>query len=443
MDHPSVSQNNDSLNAPTTVHTGSEHSSELSPTSNSSNNLHLLRPNTNPNTSPNTFKRQPPSPRRGSAATFESASTIVGYTGSLDGKDRGTDDKTLASETSPESDERSLTLPVSMRGVREGGVSTFKTCAALVCVVGGTGTLGMPHAVAQSGWAGAMIIALALFMSTYTGIILIECLYLKTDTRRTSYQDIAKAAYGPLGHYVAFVIVAVNLFGCAVLYTILPATLMQDMLATYGHVHMPTYVLVAACSAFVWACLICTKTMKEVAWLSILGASATIGVVCITVGVSAAELANKVAEVTAATHKLVVWSKIPLSLATISFAYGGNVVYPHMEASMARPRSWARALWAALSFCFAMYMLIAVVGYLAFGTGTESPVLRNLPNGAWSIIANSLITIHVLLAAPILLTSLSMMAEASLSQHYPKFEQGSARSQFLKRGLLRTGIVLL
>ncbi|KAG0333578.1 hypothetical protein BG005_005114, partial [Podila minutissima] len=116
---------------------------------------------------------------------------------------------------------------------------------------------------------------------------------------------------------------------------------------------MPTYVLVAACSAFVWACLICTKTMKEVAWLSILGASATIGVVCITVGVSAAELANKVAEVTAATHKLVVWSKIPLSLATISFAYGGNVVYPHIEASMARPRSWARALWAALSFCFA------------------------------------------------------------------------------------------
>lgn len=48
------------------------------------------------------------------------------------------------------------------------------------CVVGGTGTLGMPHAVAQAGWVGTMIILLALFMSTYTGIILIECLYLKT-----------------------------------------------------------------------------------------------------------------------------------------------------------------------------------------------------------------------------------------------------------------------
>ncbi|KAF9367133.1 hypothetical protein CPB97_006286, partial [Podila verticillata] len=111
----------------------------------------------------------------------------------------------------------------------------------------------------------------------------------------------------------------------------------------------------------------------------VLGAAATIGVVCITVGVSSAELINKAIEITSETHKLVNWSKIPLSLATISFAYGGNVVYPHMEASMARPRSWPRALWAALSFCFAMYMLIAVIGYLTFGADTLNPVLKNLP----------------------------------------------------------------
>lgn len=117
---------------------------------------------------------------------------------------------------------------------------------------------------------------------------------------------------------------------------------------------------------------------------SILGAGATIGVVCITVGVSSSELINKSIEITSSTHKLVDWSKIPLSIATISFAYGGNVVYPHIEASMARPRSWPRAIWAALSFCFAMYMLIAVVAYLTFGTETQSPVLKNLPRGIYN-----------------------------------------------------------
>lgn len=48
------------------------------------------------------------------------------------------------------------------------------------CVIGGTGMLGIPRAVAEAGWLGSLLIVLALVMSTYTGHILIECLYLKT-----------------------------------------------------------------------------------------------------------------------------------------------------------------------------------------------------------------------------------------------------------------------
>lgn len=36
-----------------------------------------------------------------------------------------------------------------------------------------------------------------------------------------------------------------------------------------------------------------------------------------------------------------------------------------------------------------------------------------------------------------------MMVEASIAQRSPQFEQGSLRNQFLKRGLLRTGIIVL
>ncbi|KAG0334179.1 hypothetical protein BG004_000528 [Podila humilis] len=378
----------------------------------------------------------------------EDGDTGSGGGGEEEGKERddGSDGASGGGggDESGESEEGSLPANGrNLRADRDGGVSTFKTCAGLVCVVGGTGTLGMPHAVAQAGWVGAFMIILALFMSAYSGIILIECLYLKTDTRRSSYQDIASAAFGKIGHYFAFTVVAVNLFGCAVLYTILSATLMQDMIEIYGHQRVPTYLLVMASSAFVWACLISTKTMKEVAWMSIMGAGATIGVVAITVGVASAQMLNKAVETTMTSHQLVIWSKIPLSLATISFAYGGNVVYPHVEASMARPRSWSRALWTALSACFVMYLLIAIVGYLAYGSTTLSPVLKNLPNGAWSVLANSLIIIHVLLAAPILLTSLAMMVEESIAQRRPEFEQGSQRQQFFKRGIARTAIILL
>jgi len=121
--------------------------------------------------------------------------------------------------------------------------------------------------------------------------------------------------------------------------------------------------------------------MKEVALLSIIGAVATVGVVLITIGVSIDQMAHGAQAVLGVHHQLVDWAKMPLSLATISFAYGGNVVYPHVEQSMLHPRSWNKALWCALSACFIMYLSIAVVGYLAYGDTTLSPILKNLPRG--------------------------------------------------------------
>ncbi|KAG0052154.1 hypothetical protein BGZ83_002927 [Gryganskiella cystojenkinii] len=391
----------------------------------------------------------------GSADTFQSGSTVVGSDLSLPKeKGNGSDDNLGVDAEGNFGDGFGASIgggSSSMRSFREGGVSTFKTIASLVCVVGGTGTLGMPHAVSESGWLGSLIIVLALFMSAYTGCIIIDCLYLKTETRRTSYQEIARDAYGTVGHYFAYGTVAVNLFGCAILYMILSATLMEGMIRTSSpstftpaaSTQVPLYICVAACTGFVWACLIFTKTMKEVALLSILGAVATVGVVLITIGVSIEQTVHGVKEVIESSHHLVNWSKMPLALATISFAYGGNVVYPHVEQSMKYPRSWNRAVWSALSMCFVMYMSIAVAGYSAYGDATLSPILRNLPRGTWSILANSLITIHVLLAGPILLTSLAMMFEESITKWYPDFERGSTFQQFLKRAIPRSIIILL
>ncbi|KAF9114563.1 hypothetical protein BGX30_006555 [Mortierella sp. GBA39] len=344
--------------------------------------------------------RQSEFSRRESAATFESASTMVESNYSGPSKKGEKEQLFMSDDGSPGRDEKlrqmggEESLEVgggssdgdgrtvsSMTAERAGGVSTFKTIAGLVCVIGGTGTLGMPKAVAEAGWLGSGLIALALFMSTYTGHILIKCLYLKTNKRRESYQEIARDAYGVIGHHFAFTVVIVNLFGCAVLYVILSATLIEAMTREYAHVDTPAYYYVMASTAFVWVCLICTKSMKEIALLSILGACATIGVVSITVGMSVKMLLSHTAATLTATHKLVNWAKLPLALATISFAYGGNVVYPHVEQSMRYPRQWTKALWSALMVCFAMYISIAFAGYAAFGHETLSPILRNLPSG--------------------------------------------------------------
>ncbi|KAI1316885.1 hypothetical protein EDD11_009375 [Mortierella claussenii] len=396
--------------------------------------------------------------RRGSAETCASDSTMIESSAQLAGTSEDGKEGSGMSENAKVAMDRNGTLikedevdqnevgefasGMDMRDVREGGVSTFKAVASLICVIAGTGTLGMAHAVAQSGWFGICLVFITLFMSTTTGNMLVKCLYLRNDIRRHSYQQIARDAYGRPGYYFACGAVGLNLFGTAVLYVILAATLIETMVRDYGGVSASTFLYVMGCAFFVWVCLICTKSMKEVALLSIVGAGATVGVVMITVGVSADLMLHKAAEVVSANHKFADWPKMPLALATISFAYGGNVVYPHVEETMRYPRSWSKALWIALSACFVLYMTISVVGYQAFGSATMSPILKNLPRGAWSIIANSLITLHVLLAAPILLTSLAMMIESGISSRSSSFARGSVRKQFLKRAIPRTIIIL-
>jgi hypothetical protein len=63
-----------------------------------------------------------------------------------------------------------------------------------------------------------------------------------------------------------------------------------------------------------------------------------------------------------------------------------------------------------------MYLLSAISGYLSYGNETSSPILANLSPGNYSVaypagvlksIGAWIVTIHVLLACPVLLTTFS------------------------------------
>lgn len=72
----------------------------------------------------------------------------------------------------------------------------------VVCVVAGTGTLGLPKAFATGGWLGILILFLAWAMACYSGVILIECLYYKPGERLHDFKQIGKVAYGMLHHVI-------------------------------------------------------------------------------------------------------------------------------------------------------------------------------------------------------------------------------------------------
>src|SRR6266540_6249145 len=75
-------------------------------------------------------------------------------------------------------------------------------------------------------------------------------------------------------------------------------------------------------------------------------------------------------------HKTFDFSEFPIALATISFCYGGNNVFPHIEESMRTPRHWNRVITAALCTCAIMYSLVAFSGYLVYGDEARNPILE-------------------------------------------------------------------
>ncbi|CAO3598305.1 unnamed protein product [Absidia cylindrospora] len=119
----------------------------------------------------------------------------------------------------------------------------------IVCVVAGTGTLGLPHAFAQGGWLGILILLLAYFMSVYSGIVLIRCLYYKPGHRLHDFKEIGVAAFSWPGYIVSSCLHLLNLFGCPALYLVLAAGNMVTLLkGTAGELNHAYWTII--CGAF-------------------------------------------------------------------------------------------------------------------------------------------------------------------------------------------------
>ncbi|KAL0576583.1 hypothetical protein ABG067_008911, partial [Albugo candida] len=112
-----------------------------------------------------------------------------------------------------------------------------------------------------------------------------------------------------------------------------------------------------------------------------------------------------------AEHDIVIWDKFPVALATIAFSFGGNVTYPHVEASMKKPKQWPKVATFGLSTCAVLYFIVAISGYLVYGRSVVSPVYNSLPEGVAQTLCLVVITINILISVPIFTTSFSLDIE--------------------------------
>ncbi|KAK3831237.1 MAG: transmembrane amino acid transporter protein-domain-containing protein [Linnemannia elongata] len=320
-----------------------------------------------------------------------------------------------------------------------GKATNFQAYVNVVSVLAGAGTLGLPSALRDAGWVGLIILALACAMAIYSNQKLIKCLYYDGRNRLREYPDVAAAAFGLPGRIVVTFFYNSIALGGPVLYLILTGTNIHDLASSVGSaITVKQWIMIAA--AIMTVPIIITKTMREVAFLSIFGALSTTIVVFIVMVAAIIDSKDLDTRTGPIDHDIVIPRNLPISLATFAFSYGGNVIFPHVEESMKNKRAWNKIiLWGVLTVTV-LYVLCSTTGYAVYGTTVLSPIYKNLPGGATRSISTIIITLHVLLAIPLFMTTFNLQIESAL-----KLESRglSTKTEWLYRAIIRTLSMIL
>ncbi|CAO0798380.1 unnamed protein product [Mucor circinelloides] len=320
------------------------------------------------------------------------------------------------------------------------GNGTFMTAYFnVVCVVAGTGTLGLPKAFAEGGWLGILILILAYFMAMYSAVVLIRCLYYKPGHRLHDYKAIGTAAFGWVGYLVASCLHLLNLFGCPALYLVLASNNMVALLKGTAGAALDYKIWAIIWGVFLLLPSVIMRTLKEVTVIAAIGAVCTMMAVFVIL-IQGPMLRNANPQIVV-EHDSVIWEGFPVALSTIAFSFGGNNTYPHVEHALKKPHQWKYAAIAGLSTCTALYFLTAVPGYWSFGRETASPIYNSLPSGSTGQVLSMIVmTIHVIFAIPIYTTSFSLEFEQWTGVTDERFGRFGC---WCLRGVIRTGTMVI
>ncbi|GBC05893.1 hypothetical protein RclHR1_00650012 [Rhizophagus clarus] len=306
----------------------------------------------------------------------------------------------------------------------------------IVCIVAGSGTLGIPYAIQQGGWITVLFLILSATMNVYANIKLIECLYHDGKSRRISMSQVAYDAFGKIGLVlVGFFFNALSV-GCPILYLILSGENFKILFNDIFGISLEVKSWIFICASLMCIPFVMLKTMKEASWLSILGTISTMMVVFVVFITSLVELPNNRDK---HEHQFINPRNIPIALATVFFSYGGNIVYPHIESSMKHPRAWPKVLSSATATVTIFYLLVCIPAYATYGDTTLSPIYKSLPSGLVVLITVLMISIHILLALPIYQTAFALEIEEYLSINITTL--GKSR-EFMYRAITRILTVL-
>ncbi|KAK1359545.1 Solute carrier family 32 [Heracleum sosnowskyi] len=240
-------------------------------------------------------------------------------------------------------DETASTGNTFMSQSTGGTTSFFKTAFNGLNALSGVGILSIPYALASGGWLSLIFLFIIATVTFYTALLIQSC--MDADSNIRTYPDIGERAFGRKGmgfEINGFRIGANQSFILIVALIILPTMLVNNM-GVLSYISATGVV-----ASFV--------ILGSIFWT---GAFEGIGFH------EKGELLN--------------WKGIPTAASLYVFSYCAHPIFPTLYISLGNKKNFSKVMFLSFLLCTIPYALIAVFGYLMFGSMLKSQITLNLP----------------------------------------------------------------
>ncbi|KAI7732056.1 hypothetical protein M8C21_013744 [Ambrosia artemisiifolia] len=301
-------------------------------------------------------------------------------------------------ETGTKAEEQHVTTTTT---VTKGTSSFFNTCFNGLNALSGVGILSVPYALASGGWLSLLLLFAIAISTFYTGILIKRC--MDTDPMIRSYPDIGDRAFGKTGRIIVSVTMNIELYLVATGFLILEGDNLSNLLPeidfdVYG-IHVGSkkgFVVIVS------AIIIPTIWLNNLSILSYISASGVLASLVILFSIMWVGEFDGVGFKEKGT--MVNWNGMPSAVSLYAFCYCAHPVFPTLYTSMKNQHQFSKVLLVCFVFCTTTYSLMAIVGYLMFGSEVESQITLNLPTNKIS----SIVAICTTLVNPIAKYALMM-----------------------------------
>ncbi|KAF4099146.1 vesicular inhibitory amino acid transporter [Onychostoma macrolepis] len=316
-------------------------------------------------------------------------------------------------------------------------ITTWEAGWNVTNAIQGIFVLGLPYALLQSGYMGLLLLVLAALICSYTGKILVSCLYEEDENGRSvrvrrTYEDIATACCRHICPYIGGKVVnatqVVELLMTCILYLVVSSNLMCHSLF-----FLP--LTPAACSAITFLILVpcmLIRDLRVVSRLSLFCSLAQFLVTFIVIGYCLRQSPQWASRRLSAV--VVDFDGFQVAVGVIIFSYTSQIYLPTLEESMTDRLDfnsmidWTHALACILKTAF------SVVAFLTWGEETKEVITDNLPT-ALRMVVNLCLLAKALLSYPLPFYAAAEILQTGVLKLNPSTE-GSERWTLLLRGSL-------